>query len=327
MTTIPFAKDTPEIERAILSILCPLTGDPGRGLVMVSSSTGGAVTLPPRAHGYAILAPVGNAANVTLPNGGSIPAAGVLGTSPPAMASHMLVVLDDGEALPGGAAIGAKTVSGGLRANLVPGTRIFFDPPIPGVEAEAVVGPAGFSGATAPPAYAGVRTVATYEAVDAREVADDLFRAGINEFPAIALVYVGRGDKRPAGVRRWITEERWSLVVVTSRNDGDPLRRNECVRILDAAEGLLDGRSSVELRMLFSAPAPLRTRARNRVSFGPTAYVWALAMTTERGIAGASPHGSAEGYPVPRPWTQTKTTATTGEPPIAIVSGAIDPMG
>lgn len=303
-------RPTLNVGRSIISLLAPMTGDVSTGTVTLTA-TGPNVVLPQNTFGFSIVDAKSNAPTVSIPGVATFNSSDVLGaeTIADAISPDLLVkTTAETTVTSSGVSVPFRTILGGPRANLPTGTRILLDPPVDGLEFEGVVDAPGFTGGTTSTKYASAKTVRLYEGIGPEDAAEDLFRSGTAQFPALVLIWNQTGDREEAGRDRYIVSESWTLAVIASRLDSDTRRRSEASAILDEAEELLCARCSTD-GFVFSAPAPLLIRGRRRVKYGSNAYIYALSVTTTRGI-------ERREHRTFHDWKQTKISGTTNGVPL-----------
>lgn len=271
-----------EIARAILALAQPLTGDRASGTVTIAAES--EPTFLPRAS---YLLPV------------------LRGEIRPELAVKVDTGPDDDQdgvlvngwrVEPSGTVVDIVSNVGGERHNFPPGTPLVFDPPVAGLSRRVFVDDPGLTGATAPAAFGGIKSAVTYETFAGPQANLDLFRAAIGGVPAILVVWQNSEPadgttipqtSRPTrvGTNSQLYKEQFDLVVISSRDDKDHIRREEGMRILDDLTALLTDRHEVD-GVCFSNPSGLQIRQRFREQ-GPQPlyqdfYVYVLALSAMR---------------------------------------------
>ncbi|WP_437759487.1 hypothetical protein [Sorangium sp. So ce1389] len=179
----------------------------------------------------------------------------------------------------GGTSVPVRSVLGGQRVNLAPGTTIRWDPAIPGLQPEANVLAPGMTGGTKAVGFGAVAQVRLYESTGV----EDLFKTGVGLFPALVLVWSGSDEDENVGRGATLLRERWVLAVVASRADGDETRRAEALQILEDASELIHKQSVVDGEV-FTAPQPVLVSARSRIVSTSAAYIYGIQFSTVRSL-------------------------------------------
>lgn len=220
-----------------------------------------------------------------------------------------------------GTLVDIVSVIGGKRHNLPAGTRMRFDPVHPDLEAVAEVQPGGMAGGADPTWLGGCMSMVQFEQLTADTVSLDAFRAQVDKFPAVVLVWNGsepadgttqspldRADTR-VGPGKQLFKEFFNLFVMTSRNDSDHMRRNEGLKLLDDLTFWLTDRMEVD-EQPFSAPSGIQIIGRNRVAGNSAAFQGMYIYVLQLAITSLWQRYDARTF---QPWLRTHNTFTTAE--------------
>ena len=160
---------------------------------------------------------------------------------------------------------------GGARFNLADATSLYFDPAISGISTAVVKG-AITNGVN--PSDIGLTDIQIFEHFSPPGDGTDLARSSIRRFPAAMLAWL---DSQPAdggstsqisqptraGRGRILYSESFELYIFTENQRSDHLRRQDGLRLLDAATLLLTSRRSSD-DVGVSAPSGIQVRRRFR---------------------------------------------------------------
>jgi hypothetical protein len=194
----------------------------------------------------------------------------------------------------GGTLVDLISVVGGHRHNLPAGTRFVFDPQHPDLEAIVAVTAEGMTGGVDPTWLGGCKSIIQFEQLVGSTISLDAFRSQVDKFPAVVIVWDGsepadgttqssldRADTR-VGQSQQLFKERFNLFVMSSRSDGDHMRRNEGMKLLDDITFWLTDKMEVDGQP-FSTPTGVQIVSRSRIS-GDSAgyqqlYIYLLQLT------------------------------------------------
>lgn len=241
------------IERALMSVLAPLTGSRAAGHVRARAVSAD-VVLPKNTYGVPI----------------HVSAAGVAQAS----ASRLLKTAGEEVVTRDGVVVPVVSVLGGSDVNFAGGTRVRWDPPVDGLELEAQVVAPGLLGGAAATAPGAARRIVTYEGIGPGTAADDLWKARVGEFPAVVISWEGSSPGEHVGKLRCRRKHRFRLYVVTSRLDGDDARRDEAKTLLEAIAEILVDRSAADDESFSNPPVEIGSGA--RLALGPQSFVYFL---------------------------------------------------
>lgn len=266
--------------RLLMAAMAPTTGERASAQVTVRSTTGSTVYLPVGAHLFPL---VNHAAREDLlfkvgpgpfravfPNGIRKKAS----PDEPDVSSWWAIP-------PGGTTVDIHSLLGGKRHNLPAGTKLTFDPVIPGLDVSPLAAPA--TGGVDPGWLGGCMSMVQFEQLTASAAAADAFRSQVGKMPAVVLVWDGtepadgttqssidRGRTRVGSVAQ-LYKEQFNLFVITDRVDNAHKRRAEGLQLLDHIMFCLTDRQEVDGE-IFSAPTGVQVRGRGRVGADAAAY-------------------------------------------------------
>jgi hypothetical protein len=175
------------LQRAIFAQLSPLTGSRASGAArVVALNGGGDITLP--VNTYLIPAVDGESRDSRLykvaPNPDTITAGSVAS----GQWSGGEWVIPEGDELQ----VTIQSNIGGAHQNLPAGTRLRFDPPVAGLEADALVETAITNGTNTSPLVGSAKLVRLvfWQELRAAQSAREFFAAGAGEFPAMLMIWL-----------------------------------------------------------------------------------------------------------------------------------------
>lgn len=258
--------------RALVGLLQLLQGSYASGQVLVRS-TGATGTLP--AHSYAVPIVGGEKWEELLvkiePN--------------PAQADKSWPVTSSGTL------VTATTVQGGTRANLAAGTPLRWLPTLTGIEEQSAVGGSAFAGGVFLDTFGSLRQIKLYKDLGGQQKAEEFFRAQVDDFPAAVLNWAGA---RPAdgagspnlgprnarvGAGKILFKNEWQLWLISSRFDGEDLRRLEGDQLRDDVLELLSDRIAYR-GVPLSSPQGIEILNADVASITPTSFVDLVTFTT-----------------------------------------------
>jgi hypothetical protein len=283
MTTERSGTTIIEAARDLMAVCSPVTGTRATGSLLLKAKPGqGTVYLPANWH---FIAQVNNAAREELlfktaagPNRARYPDGKrqKASESEPDAESWW-------EVTEAGVAVAVTSIIGGKRHNLPAGTVMRFDPLCPGLEDTGVLLEPGTTGGTDPTWLGGCMSMVQFEQLTGVTASLDAFRSQTGKFPAVVLVWDGsepadgttqssmsRGDTR-AGPGSQLFKERFNIFVLSQRSDGDHMRRNEGLKLLDDLTFWLTDAQEADGQR-FSAPTGVQVRGRSRVAGDGVAY-------------------------------------------------------
>ena len=194
-----------------------------------------------------------------------------------------------------GTAVDITANLGGSRFNLADGTALYLDPGIDEI-ASAVVTGAITTGVN--PTSLGLQDVQVFEQFTAPPDGLDLARSSIKQFPAALLTWIGSEPADGSAVSQSTQESRagrgkslyheiFDLYIFTSNLASDHIRRQDGLRLIDAATKLLTSRRSSD-DVPVSSPSGIQIRRRWRHNFSDRDgyqkyYAYALEMAVMTG--------------------------------------------
>lgn len=320
MTTERYGTTVIEVARDLMAAAQPTTGTRATGKVLVRAKPGKTVLLPGNWH---LLPVVNKAAREELlfktasgPNRAKYPEGKRKKQDPnePDAGTWWKVTEE-------GVLVDIISVIGGQRHNLPAGTKLMFDPVSLDLEPFAEVQAPGMSGGVDPNWLGGCQSMVQFEQLGAGSASLDSFRAAVNKFPAVVIVWDGsepadgttqssldRAQTR-VGPGQSLFKERFNLFVLASRNDSDHMRRNEGLKLLDDLTFWLTDRMEVDGQQ-FSTPAGLQIVSRARVAGDSSGfqqmYVYLLQLTA----TSTWKRYDAREF---NPWLKTRNTFLTDE--------------
>lgn len=244
---------TVRTERALLSVLAQggLTGVRATGIATVKA-TGGDVVLPRASYAVPIVTS----------------AAGLAQRLP----QQLVKVKAATTVKAAGTAVPVLAMVGGAAGNLPAGTKLRWDPPVPGVEIESVLDGGGMTGGSNVGAL--VRRLVSLEGLGQPGAAAPFWRAQAGDFPAVVVSWEsGAFDGRKGNAKQGRTAK-YRLWVVVSRLDGDHERRDHGKDLLDELAALLCDRGEADGEP-FSVP-PVELGAMGRLALEPSSYIYWL---------------------------------------------------
>lgn len=224
------------LTRALMAQLTPLTGTRATGTARVVSSSGVDVPLPPNA--YAIPIVDGQTQEPLLVKARHNPAT---------TREHLLG--GDWTVTPAGTTVTFEGNNGGAIWNVIaPGSKLRFQPAVPGIEPLAEVLAPGFGGGAVGP----VKQIVSFDELGPQR-SFELFKAKVGDFPAIVLAWISSQpvEGRTGGISQGATRKRrgvrayfetFSLNVVVSSSESAEARRREGLVVMQAARRLLTDR-------------------------------------------------------------------------------------
>lgn len=272
-----------EIARDLMAVCAPTTGTRATGKVLVRAKAGkGNVTLPANWH---FIPAINNAAREELlfktatgPNRAKYPDGKRKKASADEPDAPSWWVIPEA-----GTAVDILSVLGGKRHNLPAGTKLFFDPLHPDLEPVVEVLDGGITGGVDPTWLGGAMSIVQFEQLVGTTATLDAFRAQVDKFPAVVIVWDGsepadgttqssldRAESR-VGPSQQLFKERFNLFVLSKRVDGDHMRRNEGLKLLDDITLWLTDAMEVD-GQVFSTPTGVQIRGRARVAGDSASY-------------------------------------------------------
>lgn len=317
MSLAPLPSTVDRIGRAIRAQLASLTGDRAVGSARVRSLSGD-VLLPPNTYALPV---DGGQLREELPV--------KVRHNPTTVSEHL--VGGDWTVGESGTEVTFIANSGGARCNFPAGTLLRFSPPVPGVEPVAEV-VEDFTGGTS----GHVKQIVVFDDIANANEELALFQAKVSAVPALVLAWMQSTpvEGRTGGLSQGATRkgrgarayyETFALYTITANAESHEARRNEGLRIMEAANALLTDRrvnddgetlSALGTGVEILSSARL-TRRESGVRFVTTLRVISiLASSTARTF---------------RPWATTQITSfAPAEPPAhndeLVVHAPIDEM-
>lgn len=259
------------IARSVVSILQTLQGDYSSGQLLVRS-TGATGTLP--AYSHAIPVVDGALAEDSI----------VRVEKNTATSDGSWPVVDSGTL------VSVTSLQGGSHVNLAAGVECRWDPEISGIEEASEVAPGGLAGGTRLASVGALRQVRVYFELT-QEVARDLFRAEVGEFPAAVLAW---DSETPAegsvsavfgsspgrqGRNKRAFKAQWNLFLISSRLDQASQRKREGWTLRDDVLELLTDRTAWR-GCTVSLPQGIEIIEARVFHVSPTSYVDVVRFTT-----------------------------------------------
>lgn len=299
MSSVTNANTIVRLERAVLSVLQPITGTRSVGTALVRA-LGADVVLPARS--YAVPSPASNTGAAELEYRLLV------------KTTEAITVTSAGTSVP------ITSVLGGTDANLASGTVLLWDPPIAGIEPLSVIEDP-LVGGTPNPDVDAVEQIVIFEGLGPANTAQSMWQGGLGRYPALVVAWEDSSPVRRAGFGKTTRAHHMRVFVIVDRVDGHNQRRDQGKRILDAVDELLSDRAEVDGEV-FSSP-PIKGGAQGRIALGQGSYVYfydfvATHTTTRRDSRTRGP------------WNKTReqltTTPTTDHPsdPLDVVDQTHD---
>ncbi len=309
-----------EVARDLMAAAAPVTGTRATGKVLIRAKPGKTVLLPANWH---LIPEVNKASREELvfkvgtgPGVAKYPDGKRKKASPTEPDAGSWWTITDA-----GVLVDVMSVIGGVRHNLPANTKMLLDPVHPDLEPFAQVQPVALSGGADPTWLGGCKSMVQFESLAANTVSLDAFRAQVDKFPAVVLVWDGsepadgttqspldRAATR-VGPGSQLFKERFNLFVLVSRTDGGHMRRNEGLKLLDDLTFWLTDRMEVDGQQ-FSSPTGVQITGRNRVAGDSAAfqgmYIYVLQLT----VTGTWTRYDARTF---QPWLRTNNTFLTFE--------------
>jgi hypothetical protein len=206
-----------------------------------------------------------------------------------------------------GTTIAVKSAFGGGAVNLNEGTVLRWHPKIDGLQETCTVTTALTNGAPG-----AVKSLRLYEQIRTSSPEEDVRKASIDAFPALALYWDGSEAPAP---RTWRTEENWVLGVFTSRLDNDDLRRAEGLHLMQEARELLLDKHAVDGEVI-STPSGIQIGRCRRLVTNKNLYIYTIAFRT----GGVLEKRDSRVF---NPWLVTRYDLDTGaDPAVEVVNDA-----
>lgn len=270
-----------ELGRDLMACMMPSTGQRGNGQVLVEPIGNDPVFLP---RNWALVPIVNGDAREDLlfkvgegPNKAKYPNGVRKKTDPNEPDTQSWWVIP-----PGGALVNIHSIIGGKRHNLKKGTKFVFDPNYPLLKASVILQD-DITDAVDPIHFGAARGMVQFEQLEGSSPTLDAFRSQIGAMPGVVIVWDGsepadgttqssleRGKTR-AGQSKQFFKERFNLFVISERTDSGSQRRSEGLKLLDDITLLLTDKQSVD-GQIFSSPAPVQVRGRNRIGGDSAQY-------------------------------------------------------
>ncbi len=247
------------IERALLSLLAPLTGTRATGTALVHA-TSTDVELDVNTYGVPLITGAGGAKQLD--------------------PQRMVKTTSAATVTAAGVSVPITSVLGGVRMNLPAGTPIVWTPAVTGVEDSSAVelvdpldedsgGMLGGLDATRAPL---AKRILVFEGVGKGDAADALWRAKVGSFPAIVISWESAGSGQKVGRGRELRTHRFRLYVVVQRLESDDLRRDEGKMLMGVLAGFLTDRAAADGES-FSNP-PTQLGPSGKLTLAASSYVY-----------------------------------------------------
>ena len=190
------------------------------------------------------------------------------------MPQRLVKVRADVTVTKAGVAVPILAVTGGPGWNYPAGTRLRWDPPLEGLEADAVVDAPGMTGGAYATGRPLVKRVVSFEAATTGPDVVQFWAAEAGEFPAVVVSWEGSSPTGRRGMGRQGKQDRYRLYVVVSRLDADLDRSHDGKAILDELAAILCDRAEADGEA-FSRP-PIFLHDAGRLPSKPSAYIYWL---------------------------------------------------
>jgi len=242
------------IKYAAMSALAPLTGTRATGSVTARASSATPATIPVNTYGVPVV---------------------ITASSSRLDFRRMIKTTAEVTVRQAGTEVPIMSMLGGDYQGLPEGTEIHWYPEaLPGIHPHAVVTTGGTTGGVSSEGLVAVKQVLSFESLGAQKVAEAIWKAGTNDFPAVIVAWEGASDGRVVGVGQTLKQHSLTAFVVVTRFDGHNARREQGEAVLSAVEHELSYRAQVDDE-IFSSP-PTVPGPINRYAMDPGSYVYAF---------------------------------------------------
>lgn len=181
---------------------------------------------------------------------------------------------------------------GGVRQNIADETNLFPVTPISNL-GSAVMNGAASSGDDAT-GFGAVKDIVLYEQLDDPNITIDLSRSAAKDFPCVIVNWI---DSEPAdgtttsqtdrairvGVGQQLYHGDWQISIIVNRAEGDDLRREEGLYILDLLAGLITDKQKVD-GCVVSSPSGVHVKSLFRLPLDKASvqrfYAYGLTVST-----------------------------------------------
>ncbi len=278
--TLPVVVNQIELlARALLAQISPVTGERGTGTAIATALTDDVIV---KRNSY--LLPILGAARGS--QGGRIRDDQPFKVGPnPATSDGSWTVTS------AGTQIDLISNMGGKNQNIPRDTRLRWEPPIPGLEAE-VVTDVEFTGGT----KGMVGQAHFYEDLDTGQKGLDTAAAKLKNFPALMLTWENdlpaegqttglqqAGTRLTRGNRAF--RETFSLYIIGGKEASDPARRRGLMNVMEIVTGLLTDRQCNDDGEALSSIGALEILGRSPFERSPTSYIYLVQLRVVRTLS------------------------------------------
>ena len=183
------------------------------------------------------------------------------------------------------ATVPLTTVMGGARHNaLKAGTRLLWDPPIPGIESQSVLATDVRGAADAfTDLFAALQDVTSFEDLAGTNQALQLFKARLQgRVPACVIAWERAEEPEIKARGVSVRDNVWTLFVVVENVAGEQFRRDQGLWLVDAIEHLIHEKRSVD-DYVFSDP-PATIQGSRRIATTDSSLVYAVEVRTHNAM-------------------------------------------
>jgi hypothetical protein len=286
--------------RGLLALMQPVTGTRATGSAL-AQSTGSTGIVPANAHAVPVVE-------------GQVRPELLLKTARnPATTDGSWPIVRAGTSVP------ILSVLGGPAHNLGMGTVLRWTPVPDGVAPTASLEETGLIGGASNTSLVGVAEARIFEQLQAApNQGIDFIRSGLSRFPGLLLVWQSSEPddgqmEQPLGPRasrlgrgRTLYRHTWDLFVVVSRQDSDPMRREQGLAIQDELSEIMTDRQAVD-GVAFSTIRGISFSMCKRWLVHPTCYAYLMQFSTANVLV----QRDAREY---SPWLHTRIDADTPAP-------------
>lgn len=259
--------------RAIQGLLQTLMGTYSTGQLLVRATVAAGTDLP--AHSYA----------VPIVAGALYPEAIVRVEENPATSDHSW------HTTLGGTLVTVTSLQGGLHVNQAAGVECRWDEPIAGIEATSEVSAGGLTGGTGYATAGTIKQLREYRQLGGQTAAQDLFRAGVGQFPAAVLAWMASypqdgsvsategSNSARAGASKRIFKHEWALFLIASRLESSDERAGELDFLRSEVLATITDATAYR-REVISSPQGIDVLEARNDAITPSSYIDVIRFTT-----------------------------------------------